>query len=238
MAHLFFLNETTSTNDELPHYFTLSHSENVAVYTFNQTKGKGQYGNSWESSPNLNLAFSYGLKVKDISLPHSLFNFHTAVICRDFLAKLTQNDVKIKWPNDLIIKNKKVAGILIEKRKVDSVKVYIIGIGINVLQQNFENLPKAGSLFTQCGKEFNLKFMAESLLIYFSENLIKTPNQVQILKTFNENLFRKDEISVFEIKGNRQNGIIKSADENGFLEIELENDGLKKFYHKEIEMLY
>jgi len=55
---------------------------------------------------------------------------------------------------------------------------------------------------------------------------------------FNENLFRKDEISVFEINGERQNGIIKYADEKGELWVDLENDGLKPFYHKEIKLLY
>ena len=54
----------------------------------------------------------------------------------------------------------------------------------------------------------------------------------------NQNLFRKDIISVFEINKMRQNGIIKNADEKGFLWVDLEKDGLKKFYHKEIELLY
>jgi BirA family biotin operon repressor/biotin-[acetyl-CoA-carboxylase] ligase len=55
---------------------------------------------------------------------------------------------------------------------------------------------------------------------------------------FNNSLFRKDEISVFELNEKRQNGIIKNADRNGNLWIELENDGLHSFYHKEIKLLY
>ncbi|WP_435523630.1 hypothetical protein [Chryseobacterium indoltheticum] len=55
---------------------------------------------------------------------------------------------------------------------------------------------------------------------------------------FNSNLFRKDEVSVFELDNVRQNGIIKNADENGNIWIELEQSGLQSFYHKEIKLLY
>jgi BirA family transcriptional regulator, biotin operon repressor / biotin---[acetyl-CoA-carboxylase] ligase len=64
------------------------------------------------------------------------------------------------------------------------------------------------------------------------------PCEQEILNLFNKNLFRKDEISVFEKDGKRQNGIIRKADEKGELWIELEDDGLQSFYHKEIRLLY
>ena len=60
----------------------------------------------------------------------------------------------------------------------------------------------------------------------------------KILTEYNHELFRKDEISVFQKNDLRQNGIIKNADKNGFLWIDLENEGLQKFFHKEIELLY
>ena len=68
--------------------------------------------------------------------------------------------------------------------------------------------------------------------------LISAPHSEDILEDFNENLFRKNKISVFELNGVRQNGIIKYADENGFLWIDMEKDGLQKFNNKEIELLY
>ena len=59
-----------------------------------------------------------------------------------------------------------------------------------------------------------------------------------ILEQYNQHLFKKGSVALFSKNNQRQNGIIQYADENGFLWIELEKEGLQKFFHKEIEMLY
>ncbi|MGZ5192906.1 MAG: biotin--[acetyl-CoA-carboxylase] ligase, partial [Kaistella sp.] len=71
-----------------------------------------------------------------------------------------------------------------------------------------------------------------------SENLRRPFSTEELFGRINQNLFRKDKVSVFERKGLRQNGIIKKVDEAGFLWVDLENQGLQKFYNKEIELLY
>lgn len=238
MASIIYLNECASTNDEIIHFLPTENNELLSVYTFKQTKGKGQYGNSWQSSENLNLAFTIAVPSYLIKTQDHLFNFHTALILADFLAILTKSAVEIKWPNDLIIKNKKIAGLLIEKKSIGGTPYFIIGIGLNVLQENFENLTKAGSLLTQTGLKFNLNEFTEALNEYFSVHLTKEISESDLLLRLNNHLFRKDQISVFDSKGLRQNGIIKEVDKEGFLWVELENEGLKKFYHKEIELLY
>lgn len=237
MTPLLYLEECSSTNDEIIKFISKTEVSCFAVYTFCQTKGRGQYGNLWETHHGKNLAFSFALKT-DSSTSRSLFNFHTATVIRNFIAKLTANDVKIKWPNDLIIGRKKVAGILIEQEKTGFEDYFIVGIGINVLQEQFGELKKAGSLFTQTGKTFGLHEMAEEFFGYLSEKLFLKPNEDEILEDFNRNLFQKEAISVFQTGKTRQNGIIKYADKDGFLWIDLEHDGLKKFFHKEIEMFY
>ena len=151
---------------------------------------------------------------------------------------MTKSTVEIKWPNDLIIQNKKVAGILIEKKNIDGISYFIIGIGLNVLQTDFQELKKAGSLLTQTGISFQLHDFTKKLYEYLIENLTKKASEDNILKEINHRLFRKDKVSVFSHHELRQNGIIKKVDEEGFLWVELENEGLKKFYHKEIELLY
>lgn len=238
MTPLVHLQQCISTNDEIIGYFTLNETEKTAVYTFNQTKGRGQYGNAWEMSPNQNLAFSFCIRKDKINAPHILFNYHTALLFQEFFANMTNSEVKIKWPNDLIIKNKKIAGILIEAKKIENTEVFIIGIGVNVLQTNFDNLPKAGSILTQSGIEIELHVLASTLFAYLIKNISLVSSEEELLEKFNHHLFKKNEISVFDIKGIRQNGIIKKADNEGFLWIELENDGLQKFYHQEISLLY
>ncbi|WP_417427819.1 biotin--[acetyl-CoA-carboxylase] ligase [Halpernia sp.] len=234
MSSLIYLKISTSTNIDIQN-FKLYESSFLALYTFNQTKGRGQFNNSWEMIPEENLAFSLMLKSECIKISENLFNFHTATIVRNFIANLTKENVEIKWPNDIILNKKKIAGILIEKKKIDNEEVFIIGVGINILQTDFTNFPKAGSLFTQTKRKFDLKDVAKELFNYFQTQITKSEN---ILEKFNEHLFLKEKIGVFNLKNIRQNGIIKNADENGFLWIDLENDGLKKFFHKEIELLY
>lgn len=237
MFPLFYITSCNSTNDEVNDYLAETQC-NAAIYTFNQVRGRGQYGNIWKSEEDVNVAYSLALKVKHTNLPPNLFNYHTAVIVRDFIANLTDADVKIKWPNDLIINGKKISGMLIEQRKIDAESYYIIGIGINVLQKDFQHLPKAGSIFTQTKKVFSLADFVEQFHQYLSETIVEDITDERVLTLFNAHLFRKDEISVFQIQGLRQNGIIKYADQEGFLWVELEYSGLKRFYHKEIELLY
>ena len=236
MNSLIYFNNCASTQDELidflnQHYLS---EDFLAVYTFNQTKGRGQYGNSWENLPEENLAYSFALKTKNINVSDTCFNFYTAILVRDFIANLTKTEVKIKWPNDLILKNKKICGMLFEKKK----NYFVVGIGINILQENFKNLPKAGSVLSQTGLSFELKAFTESLHQYLFEHLVQKEIPNNILELYHLHLYRKNEVSVFEKNKVRQNGIIKNVDENGYIWIDLENEGLQKFFHKEIELLY
>ena len=236
MNSLIYFNNCASTQDELidflnQHYLS---EDFLAVYTFNQTKGRGQYGNSWENLPEENLAYSFALKTKNINVSDTCFNFYTAILVRDFIANLTKTEVKIKWPNDLILKNKKICGMLFEKKK----NYFVVGIGINILQENFKNLPKAGSVLSQTGLSFELKTFTESLHQYLFEHLVQKEIPNNILELYHLHLYRKNEVSVFEKNKVRQNGIIKNVDETGHIWIDLENEGLQKFFHKEIELLY
>lgn len=236
MTRLHHIENCFSTNDEI--LSVLNEDESTAVFTFNQTKGRGQYGNIWKVIPNQNLAYSLALKTSKVNISDTFLNYYTAIIVRDFLANLTKADAKIKWPNDIILHGKKVCGILIEKKKINNEEFYILGIGINILQTDFSNLPKAGSVLTATGLNFDLKEFANQFHQYLISEIEQIDSEEEILNIYNHSLFRKDEISVFQKNDLRQNGIIKNADKNGFLWIDLENEGVQKFFHKEIEMLY
>jgi len=237
MSQLFYLKECPSTNDEISRFLLYENSDFVTLYTFNQTKGRGQYGNTWSSTAEKNLAYTLAVKTQNFMLSDFMFNYYTAIVIRDYLANLTENNVKVKWPNDIILKNKKIVGILIEKKKINQNNYFIIGCGINVLQEEFDEISNAGSLLTQTGKRFDLEEFTLNLNEFLIERLKNIPSEEEIMNLFNSNLFRKDEISVFEMNKTRQNGIIRKANEKGELLIEFE-DGLQSFYHKEIKLLY
>lgn len=236
MASLHYIPQCSSTNDEILRY--LNGEKLCGLYTFCQTQGRGQYGNVWEILPQQNLAFSLVFSVKNMPLNDVFLNFRAANLLRQFVAQKTDVLAQVKWPNDLIIKNKKVSGMLIEKKKVGDEVFYILGIGVNILQKEFGNMPKAGSILTQTSLVFDLKQWAEELFAFFNENLFEPISDEEILKEYNEFLFKKNQISVFEINKIRQNGRIEGVDAQGFLRIDLENDGQRKFFHKEVEMLY
>jgi len=237
MSDLFYQKECSSTNDEISQVLLYPDSNFVGLYTFNQTKGRGQYGNTWISTAEKNLAYTIAVKTDSISLSDFMFNYYTAIAVRQYIAILTENTVKIKWPNDIILANKKVAGILIEKRKYNGENYFLIGTGINILQEKFDEISNAGSIFTQTGKKHDLQTVVKEFHRFLIEKFKNPTSEIEVLDSFNENLFRKDGISVFEIEGVRQNGIIRKADENGKIWIEFEN-GLQSFYHKEIKLLY
>lgn len=237
MHQLFYLKECSSTNDEVSKFLLYENSDFIGVYTFNQTQGRGQYGNTWTSTAGQNLAYTLAVKAKNFLISDFMFNYYTAIMIREYLANLTENTVFIKWPNDIILNRKKIVGILIEKKKVHQEQYFIIGAGFNILQEKFDEISNAGSLLTQTGKRFDLKEFTENLNSFLIEKLKNIPSEQEIINQFNSHLFRKNEISVFEIGKERQNGIIRYADEKGEIWIELE-DEMRSFYHKEAKLLY
>ena len=237
MTPLFHLSQCESTNSEILNFLPSDTPSMIALFTENQTQGRGQYGNRWQSGQQLNLAYSLAVPCQDFECSALVFNFHTAVLSRFFIDKMTDAQVFLKWPNDLIIANKKIAGLLVEKIKHQGSDYYIFGIGLNLLQVDFEDLTSAGSILSQTGKCFDLALFAQDFHSFLVENILNCHPE-NVLLDYNFHLFRKNSISVFEINSIRQNGIIKSVDQEGFLWVELEHDGLKKFAHKEIKLLY
>ena len=236
MNRLLYLENCVSTQDEIINL--INEDETTAVFTFNQTKGRGQYGNKWEVIPNENLAYSIAVTSVEINISDVCLNYYTAIIVRDFLDNLTKASVYIKWPNDIILNGKKVCGMLIEKTKKNGNDYFIIGIGINILQKDFSNLPKAGSILSVTGVNIDLITFFQDFHTYFISRIMNIPDEEKILEQYNLHLFKRDAISVFQKNRVRQNGIVKNADNAGYLWIDLENEGLQKFFHKEIEMLY
>lgn len=238
MTPIIYVDKCESTNSDIEKYIFQNQTDFLSIYTFHQTQGKGYYGTSWKTAENLNLAFTISVSEHLIKLGNILFNFHTAALVADFFANLTNDYVHIKWPNDIIISGKKIAGLLLEKKKIGGQFYFVIGIGVNVLQENFQGLPKAGSLWTQTEQKFDLHQLANALHDFLVANLAISVSADDIWNNLNDRLFRKDIISVFELAGVRQNGIIRKVQENGSLCVEFENEILQNFNHKEIELLY
>ena len=110
----------------------------TAILAHFQTHGRGQREAIWQSASSQNLTFSFGLELEAFD-PRSFFTLSRAVSLAlyQYLFDTLGDAVKIKWPNDMLFNQKKIAGILIENR-VAKTPFAICGIGLNVNQTNFE----------------------------------------------------------------------------------------------------
>lgn len=135
--------------------------EGAVVTTSRQTRGKGQRGNSWESAPGKNVTFSIILRPTFLD-PVQQFDLTRAIslALSDVLQDLLPDqEVKIKWPNDIYVGERKITGILIENVISGSQISYsVIGIGLNVNQTDFNDAGVgATSLKMITGQQFDLE---------------------------------------------------------------------------------
>lgn len=153
------LESCASTNTELAGRADVPHGAVLATRT--QTAGRGQRGNSWEAEPGKNLTFSIVLRPTDFPAARSFeLSMVTALAVSDYLqAFLPAHSVKVKWPNDIYVDDRKICGILIENSfcgtRLDRM---IIGIGINVNQTIFlSDAPNPVSLAQLTSREYALE---------------------------------------------------------------------------------
>jgi BirA family transcriptional regulator, biotin operon repressor / biotin---[acetyl-CoA-carboxylase] ligase len=155
------LKSVDSTNHYAASLINQQNAVNGMVITaYEQTLGKGQDQNQWESKAGENLTISILIQPKGL-LPARQFMLNkitSLAVCDFVVAYLNAERVRIKWPNDIYIGDKKVAGILINNTiEGQEITWSVIGIGININQTVFEsNAPDPVSLKQISGKDYNL----------------------------------------------------------------------------------
>jgi len=235
---------TDSTNAALKTYYRNSSSiTNTCLSATHQKKGSGQKGTSWETEDGKNLTFS--LLLQDLNLDID-FSFKISALVSlavsDFAQqKLPDQKVKIKWPNDILADNFKIAGILIENfLRKNKIHTSIIGIGLNINQTFFKDLPRAGSFKMFTHKNYNLEELLPDLAEQIEKKVydgIHTPLS-EILKKYESHLFRINKVSTFQFPdGNLAKGKIKGIQPSGKLWVEFEGTQ-KEFDIKEIKLVY
>ena len=159
--------ECSSSNDEIMalarQSADLAHKA-LCVAHF-QTKGRGRQGRSWVNRQGECLMFSLGWAFDKPQYELGSLALVVALACRRALADIGL-DVKIKWPNDLVVANDKLAGILIETARVKNKTVAVIGIGINfVLPKEVENATSVQALFQTASKQgVSVKILLNAVL--------------------------------------------------------------------------
>ena len=187
--------EIDSTNEYLKNVTTHAPMLIVADY---QTDGRGQYGKVWESATNQNLTFSFQWHPKNLKVDEGfkISQLVSLVILETLNQFITPIKAYVKWPNDIIIKNKKVCGILIEPSIQNNlIQKVIVGIGLNVNQTLFpENMPNASSLSKLFqDRTWEINAILEKMIASFEIQLPILQN-IDTRLFFNSNLLKINEI--------------------------------------------
>lgn len=238
------LNATNSTNTYLKNLLKEKQVKDLScIWALSQTQGRGQQGAKWISEPGKNLTFSVLKKFENLSSEyHFLLNMEVSLAIFRALKKLYIPDLAVKWANDILSSKKKICGILIENTlHKEQISSSIIGIGLNVNQVFFNDLPNVSSLQKIMGHPFDLE---EVLLLICQELEVSlkslSPTRFEtMLDEYHTYLFRKDKPSTFEYpNGERFMGYIRGVSHNGQLQVEQEDALMSSFSLKEIKLLY
>ena len=220
-----------STNLYAANWLTVNKPiEGVVFSSYHQRQGKGQIGNSWWSEPHQNLAISIVLLPTFLAAKNQfLLNQAISLGVYDTVVAYTGGNVRIKWPNDIYIDNRKVAGILIQN-SLSSTKIQtsIIGVGINVNQQTFpSDIPNPTSFFLENTKKSDLDQVRnlicqkiEAWYLQLRDGNIENMQQTYLDRMFwygEEQLFQRADQSLFKgvIKGVEDSGKLIVASERG-----------------------
>lgn len=231
-----FINQLDSTNNFIKNYPV---ENGLVVFTNFQSSGKGMAANKWESNDGENLLCSILLEFTFLKIEQQTYiNMAVSLALHTIVEKYSGKRCNIKWPNDIYIDNKKIAGILIENSlQGNKIKQTIIGIGLNINQELFEN-KNAISLKNILNHNLNIETILNELTnqldIYY--HLLALGKFQQIIEKYNDFLFRKNETCYFNINNQLVLGQIESVNELGLLNVLIGNE-LQEFSHKELEMI-
>lgn len=234
-------NEINSTNNfALELIKTENPAAGTVVLTLNQTKGRGQQTNSWESESGKNLTISIILRPEFLPIPQQFqISMVISLGVYDYLKQYV-GDVSIKWPNDIYVGVKKIAGILIEHSIMGSVlSTSVCGIGLNINQTQFvSDAPNPISLSNCTGKEYDLEKELLSLLDCIERRYLQLENGFtqQLEKDYLESMYWMNTEHSFEDENGLFKGKIVGITELGQLRIEAE--GEERIYNfKEVSFI-
>jgi len=210
--------------------------EGTLVISSEQIAGRGQFGNTWESQPGMNLTFSLILKPAFLAVRDQFFlNMIASLGVRDYLAETCTASIHIKWPNDIFANEFKICGILIENQVMSQRFTHVVmGIGLNVNQEQFTS-PKATSLSRITHQPYDLQEVLEGLLMklearYFQ---LRQNRLSELQEDYLKYMYRLNEEHTFIADQKQFKGKISGVDEYGRLKV-LIHDQEKIFGVREI----
>ena len=241
-SHIIELEQATSTNaytDNL--LLSEKPAEGTVIIAYQQTHGRGLDQNTWESEAKKNLTFSIVLYPLFLH-PSKQFRLIevTSLGITDFIKTLlsSDNNIKIKWPNDIYVGDKKLCGTLVQNSILGSkLAECIIGIGLNINQQQFvSNAPNPISLKQITGKNYDLQQCLANLCaaIDFRYNQLKNKEYSKLEADYLSLLYRYFEWHDFNIQDNIIHARIIGISNYGQLRLESSTGKIHECGMKEV----
>lgn len=211
--------------------------EGSLVITDNQTAGKGQRGNLWEAEPGQNLTFSLILKPGFLAVNKQFYlNLAVCLALKDYLKEKISRTTYIKWPNDILVHEKKISGVLIENQLQGTfISNSIAGIGLNMNQKKFTS-ETATSVSLLCGQDLELGDELETILSLLEGRYLQLRGgeYKPLMDEYLAALYRRHEKHKFSSDGKLFDGEILDLDEWGKLRIKVD-EGVRSFGVKEVK---
>lgn len=212
----------------------------VAVTALHQTAGRGQRGNVWASEPGGNLLLSILVRPgASLEVAHQFRLSQAVAVALQAAMKCYGIDASLKWPNDIYVGNRKLAGILVELDYSGSfVEQAIIGIGLNVNQTEFPSMDRVPvSMKMLSGKEFTIDEVLDTVLdlfVHYYNEMLICPERVaseycDMLLGWGEERLFNDSCGIFK-------AVVEGVDPGGHLLLRRDNGLLARYAFKEVEM--
>ena len=208
-----------------------------AVYADFQTAGRGAGNNKWHSSRGSNILTSIYFETGLDAADQFVFNLWFATATRRFLAKYVP-DILIKWPNDMYVHDRKLAGDLTEHSvSGDRLDFTIAGIGINVNEEQFpKDIPHPTSLLLETGKHYDVEALLNEYLAVLQEYrpLLSKEHEAELRDEYLSHLYRLNEQHPYIVHGQQITGTIRNIDRFGRLIMELPGGKREAYGFKEV----
>ncbi len=217
--------------------------EGTVVIADYQEKGRGQRESVWESERGKNLLCSIILYPAFLPLSNQFrLNQAVSLAVVSLVEDLTGIKTHIKWPNDILVNEKKIAGILIENNlRGQTISSSIIGIGLNVNQLLFRNYSYAAvSLASLTGRNYNMETCARQLFgkLDWYYALLKNGDDQPFQDHYQEHLFRLDTPAMYEIHGKTVEAINRGINESGELILEFPDGSYRMIRTGDMKYLF
>lgn len=239
---IIYFEELDSSNNYAKKYIEDKFEQNICkkvIHTNYQTNGRGAFENNWYSSRNLNLIFSLIICPEIFAKDQFYISKITSLAIIEYLSK-HKIEAKIKWPNDILVDNKKICGILIENSIIsDKINNSIVGIGINLNETLFPDEINASSLKLIKNENFDIHKELLLFLNFYSKflNLCKYDNFEFIDDQYISRLIGRDQFLTYKKDEEIFQARVVDIDEFGLLVLENLSGEKQVFGFKEVELI-